>query len=96
MKVDDLFEQSMGLIQPPLKWHDVKLWVRLAADGLPQIIRVEPVTDDFGNLIPENVVLTIDEAPPQIMDRGAASMMLSTPNCVPLEQMLQWKHRIRH
>ncbi len=93
MELDDLFSEYSGF---PVKFMDTHLWIRLGADGNPQIIRVEPMVTDEGQLIPQNVVLTIDECPSQIMDRNAVDMMLSTPNCVPLEKMLQWKHRIRH
>jgi hypothetical protein len=93
VEIDEIFGEGNGF---PAKFMDTHLWIRLGADGVPQIIRVEPMVTDEGQLIPQNVVLFIDEAGPTIMDRDAADMMLSTPNCVPLEKMLQWKHRIRH
>lgn len=94
MEIDDLFNENGGGF--PAKFMDTHMWIRMGANGDPQIIRVEPMVTDDGQLIPQNVVLTIDEGAPQIMDRDAADQMLSTPNCAPLERMLQWKHRIRH
>jgi hypothetical protein len=93
VEIDEIFGEGSGF---PAKYMDTHMWIRRGADGVPQIIRVEPMVTDEGQLIPQNVVLFIDEAGPTIMDRDAADMMLSTPNCVPLEKILQWKHRIRH
>lgn len=95
MGIDEIFENDDNP-WALAKYRDTHLWVRMGADGLPQIIRVEPVLTDEGDLIPQSVVLTIDEAPPQIMDRWTADRMLSTANCVPLERMLHWKHKIKH
>jgi hypothetical protein len=94
VEIDNLFDAYGGGF--PAKYMDTHLWIRLGKDGKPQLIRVEPMVTDEGQLIPQNVVLFIDEAPPQIVDRDAAEQMLSTPNCEPLEHMLQWKHKIRH
>lgn len=96
MEIDNLFDEFGGKF--PVKYAETHLWVRHPGpDGkTPQIIRVEPMVSDDGQLILQNVVLFIDEVGPTIMDRNAAEHMLSTPNCVPLEKMLQWKHMIRH
>ena len=51
------------------------------------------VTDE-GDVVLQNVVLTIDEGQPQIMDRDAAMQMLNVTNCERLEKMLQWKHNV--
>ena len=93
MEIDDLFGESTGF---PAKWMDTHVWIRIGANGEPQVIRVEPMVTDEGELIPQNIVMFIDEIGPTIMDRCAADRMLSTPNCVPLEFMTQWKHKIRH
>ena len=91
---DEQYGNMVGM--PDTKLADVQMWIRIGANGVPQVIRVEPMVTDDGVLIPQNVVLTVDEAPPQIMDRWAAQQMLSTPNCEPLARMLNWKHRICH
>ena len=93
MEIDNLFDDNPAI---PAKWLDTHLWVRMGQNKLPQIIRVEPMVTDAGELIPQNIVMFIDEVGPTIMDRCAANQMLSTPNCIPLEYMTQWKHKIRH
>ena len=89
MEIDELFTRRISA-----KYLDTHYWVRVSASGEPQLIRVDPMVNDNGDLIPQNVVLTIDEGQPQIMDRDAAEAMLNVANCEPLEKMLQWKHNV--
>ena len=89
MEIEELFTRRI-----PAKYLDTHYWVRVSADGTPQLIRVDPMVTDEGDIIPQNVVLTIDEGTPQIMDRDAAEQMLNVANCERLEKMLQWKHNI--
>ena len=93
MEIDDIFDGEQ--MEFPKKFMDTKSFVRMGADGLPQIIRVEPLIRDH-QLVPQNVVLTIDEAVPQVMGRWEAAQMLHASQCVPLENYLSWKHLIRH
>lgn len=97
MEIDDLFGDYVGI---PAKLMETKCFVRMGTTGTIQqrlqIIRVEPMVTDEGQLVPQNVLLFIDEGSPTIMDRMAAEQMLSTSNCEPLERMLNWRHKIRH
>lgn len=93
MATDDLYGDFVGV---PVKFWDTHHWVRIGPDGLPQLIRVEPLITDEGQVILQNVVLTVDEQEPQIVDRVAALKMLSTADCEPLESMTQWKHKTQH
>jgi hypothetical protein len=77
----------------PVKWQEVKEYVRLDSDGQPQLVRVEPITDENGDLIPYSVAVHFDNREPLILDRQTADAMIISYACVPLEQVAQYKHR---
>jgi hypothetical protein len=70
---------------PSIKLLDTKRWVRVdPATGLPQLIRVEPATTEDGTLIPDKVMLYIDNQV-SVQTRGEASRLIRTMNCAPYE-----------
>jgi hypothetical protein len=93
MKIDRADEEFDGF---PTKYLDIKQYVRMGADGLPQLIRVEPLTNDDGVLLIQNVTVYVDEGPGLIMDRWTASAMVSASSYIPLEKYLNYKHLILH
>jgi len=78
----------------PKKLLDKKNYVRVdEKTGKPQLVRIEPMVTESGELIPETVMVYVDNDEPQVMERLAAFAYAETQGCVPLEQVSQWKHR---
>ena len=78
----------------PRKWFDSKQYVRIEPNtGQPQLIRVEPVIMGHGDMVPEQVLVTIDNEPSDIMDRSDCEDLIEALGCTPLEITAQWKHR---
>lgn len=90
MEIDDLHEDP----EFPRKLLDKKSYVRVdPVTGEPQLIRVEPMVSDSGELIIDTVLVTIDNGPQMVMEREAAENYIESQNCSPLEVTAQWKHR---
>lgn len=90
MKVDEIDDNP----QFPRKLLDKKSYVRVnPSTGEPELIRVEPMISDDGELIIDTVLVTIDEGPQMVMGREAANDYIESQNCSPLEVTAQWKHR---
>lgn len=84
-------------LAPPRKWLDKKQYVRVdPATGTPQLVRVEPVLSEAGELDPDSVAVYIDDRVEMRMAREAADMYVESLGCVPLEVAAQWKHRKIH
>lgn len=78
----------------PRKMLDKKAYVRVDHEtGEPQLIRVEPMISDTGELILDTVVVTIDNDTQMVMEREAAENYIDSQNCTPLENFAQWKHK---
>jgi hypothetical protein len=70
---------------PSIKWLDKKSYVRIdPLTGLPQLIRIEPVVTEDGQVIPERVLLFID-SDMSVVGRGQAERLVDSMNCTPLE-----------
>jgi hypothetical protein len=90
MEIDDLQRDP----EFPRKLLDKKSFVRVdPATGLPQLIRMEPLVSDNGELSLDTVQITIDDGPQMIMEREAAQAYIESMNCSPLEVTAQWKHQ---
>ena len=90
MEIDDI---TGGDPEFPRKLLDKKSYVRVdPATGEPQLIRVEPMVSN-GELVMDNVIVTIDDGTSMVMDREAAENYIESQNCSPLEVTAQWKHR---
>ena len=93
MKIDDL----EGNPEFPRKLLDKKSYVRLDPEtGLPQLVRVEPMVLDNGEVDLDVVVITIDDGPQMAMEREVARNYIEQSQCVPLEEFADWKHRNVH
>ena len=91
MEIDDFGEDQEGF---PRKFLDKKAYVRVEPEtGEPQLIRVEPMISDSGELIIDTVIMTIDNGPQMVMERMAAEHYIESQNCTPLEEFAQWKHK---
>lgn len=67
-----------------VKLMDSKTYLRMnAKDGLPEVIRIEPVLALDGELIPHAVYLRIDESEPILMDRSMSDVFVM--NFLPLK-----------
>lgn len=78
----------------PRKLLDKRLYVRVdGKTGKPQLIRVEPILTEAGELVPESVMVYVDEDEPKIMERLAALAYIEKQGCVPMESASGWKHR---
>lgn len=76
----------------PRKLMDVKSYVRVDQEtGEPQLIRVEPMISDAGELIVDTVVVTVDNGARMVMERGMAENYIDSQSCTPLEKFAQWK-----
>jgi len=73
----------------PAKLADTKYFMRIAEDGNLQFIRIEPLFNDDGILIPVSVVMHVDNDAPFIMDRWVAEMMAEA--YIPLTT---WKNQV--
>lgn len=72
---------------PTIKWLDKKSYVRVdPITGLPQLIRVEPVVTEDGQLIPDRVLLFID-GDMTIVGRDQAEGIVNSMHCTPLENV---------
>jgi hypothetical protein len=86
-----------GLDAVPRKWLDKKQYVRVdPTTGVPQLVRVEPVVSETGELDPDSVAVFIDDKVGMLMAREAAAMYVESLGCTPLEITTQWKHRKIH
>lgn len=78
----------------PRKMLDKKAYVRVDPEtGEPQLLRVEPMISDSGELIIDTVTVIIDNETQMIMHRDAAANYVDSQNCTSLEEFAQWKHR---
>src|SRR5271170_6876640 len=83
MEIDDI---TGGDPEFPRKLLDKKSYVRVdPATGEPQLILVEPMISDSGELIIDTVIVTIDNGPQMVMEREAAENYIESQNCSPLE-----------
>lgn len=90
MGIDDF----IGDPEFPRKLLDKKAWVRNdPTTGEPQLIRVDPMVTDEGELIPDTVTVTIDNGPQMVMEREAAEAYIAGQKCTPLEEFAKHKHR---
>jgi len=90
MEIDDVREDP----EFPRKLLDKKEYVRVdPATGEPQLIRIEPMISDEGELIMDTVIVTIDNGPQTVMGRDAANDYIESQDCSPLEVTAQWRHR---
>jgi hypothetical protein len=81
----------------PRKWLDQKQYVRVdEKTGKPQLLRIEPMITDQGELITDTVMVYIDNEESMTMERGAAFAYAETQGWVPLEMVSQWKHKQVH
>jgi hypothetical protein len=74
----------------PIKLADTRLFVRINEEGKPQLIRIEPLFNDDGILIPVSVLVHVDNENPVMMDRNVAEMMAAA--YTPLEN-ISWQNR---
>jgi hypothetical protein len=90
MGIDDL----IGDPEFPRKMLDKKAYVRNdPTTGEPQLIRVEPMITEDGELIPDSVTVQIDNGPQMVMEREAAEAYIESQKCTPLEVFAKHKHR---
>lgn len=90
MKIDD-FESDPDF---PRKLLDKKAYVRLDPEtGEPQLVRVEPLVLDTGELVLDSVVLLIDDNQRFVMERDVAAVFIEQQHCVPLEEFSDWKRK---
>ena len=81
----------------PRKLLDKKYFVRMDHDtGEPQLLRMEPMISDDGELLAETVLVTIDNGQPTVMERSAAESYLVSQKWEPLERFAKYKHRLEH
>jgi len=73
-----------------------KSYVRINSEGEPQLIRVEPLVRDNGQVAPDIVMVYLDEEGPHEMQRMALQVMLMTSECVPLEAVAGKQYRRVH
>jgi len=94
MQIDDDF---IGDPEFPRKLLDKKQYVRMnPTTGEPELIRLEPMITEDGELIPDSVMLYIDNNPPMVMEREAAEHYIDAQHCTPLEVFAKHKHRKVH
>ena len=91
MKIDEMFSDTF-----PVKFRDSHMWVRMREDGVPELIRVEPLQNDRGMIVPHSVMVYVDDSPAVYMDRDVVDCILSSSSCAPLEKMLNYKHKIKN
>jgi hypothetical protein len=90
MEVDDM----EGDGQFPAKLLDKKAYVRVNPEtGEPELIRVEPMVSEDGDLLIDTVLVTIDNGTQMVMERDVAAQYIEDQKCSPLEVTAQWKHR---
>jgi hypothetical protein len=78
----------------PKKWLDSKKYVRMdSKTGQPQLVQIEPMVTEIGELIPDTVMVYVDNDEPKVMERNAAFAYVETQGCVPVEKVAQWKHK---
>jgi hypothetical protein len=88
------FEHEPGF---PKKWLDKKQYIRVdPVTGKPELIRVEPMVTEAGELIAHSVLVYVDNNSPMAMDREQIEAYLATLNCVPVEDVSQYKHKKIH
>jgi hypothetical protein len=75
----------------PIKLADSRLFVRINEDGKPQLIRIEPLFNDDGILIPVSVLVHVDNDPAVMMDRNTAEMLATS--YTPLENVT-WQNKV--
>jgi hypothetical protein len=78
-----------------VKMLDTRTYIRLK-DGTPQVVRVVPVVNELGLFNKEMVAVYVDEGKPNFVSRSALENMLSTSECIPIEEATQWKHQQIH
>lgn len=62
--------------------------------GEPKLVLVGPVISEIGLFDSEHVAVFLDEDGPHIISRSDLREFLIDTNCVPLEEMTNWKNRI--
>lgn len=82
--------------QLPVKWQDRKVFIRVTDGGDPEVIRIEPLINEEGRLIPQSVAVIIDNGTPMILDRGSADALIQSSYCVSVEKLTNHKHKMRN
>ena len=78
----------------PQKLLDKKWYVRANPEtGEPELVRVEPMLSESGELLVDTVTVTIDNGPQMVMERDAAQQYIADQKCSPLEVTSHWKHK---
>jgi hypothetical protein len=91
MEVDDLMGTKLSV-----KDLEPKLYVRVL-QGEPQLVRVEPLYTDDGEVVPGYCKLFVDEEEmASELAREVALAYVTCENHVPLAQLLNWKHLLVH
>jgi len=81
----------------PEKLYQIKTYMRMGPDGMPQLVRMEPMITADNAFIAGMVRVYVDEQQaPTIFTREAAYMMLDNTNCVPIEEVMRHKHLMRN
>lgn len=76
---------------------DVKVYLRVGADGQPQVVRVEPLFLADDTFVSDMVRIYVDEAPqPDILTRHALWHLLQETGCAPIEEVMNYKHKMRN
>lgn len=71
----------------PRKWLDKKQYVRIdPSTGSPQLIRVEPVVTESGELVPDRVAVFVDDDM-TLVERRAAEKFIQELDCIPMEKL---------
>ena len=80
-----------------VKLADTKIYLRQGPDFEPQIIRMEPMIDDDQVLNIDIVQIFVDnQEEPIILDRESANLLLLNTNSIPIETVLNFKHKLRN
>lgn len=94
MDIDDDFDTEPEF---PQKLLDKKAYVRVNPEtGEPELIRVEPMVNEDGEVLIDTMIITIDDGPEMVMERDAAQQYIEDQKCSPLELTSHWKHRQIH
>ena len=81
----------------PLKLIDTKIFLRMGPDDKPQVVRMEPAIGSDQTFNPDIVYIYLDDdTEPTIFDRESANLMLLSSESIPIETILNYKHRIKH
>jgi len=79
-----------------MKILEPKFYIRINANGEPELIRAEPIVNSLGIVDGDNVRVYLDEEGPHELPRSAFGMLLQASSAVSLEEATNWKHRRVH